>query len=433
MRERAAQTAEETARGGRAPDEAGRKRAAVELLARHGEALRRTARRYSLCPEDAEDAYQRGLEILLTKAPTEGPRELLAWTTTVVKHEALSVRRARERVLGTGPKSARDEDEDWLARVPSQGAGPFERLLRREEVARSREAILALKPAERRALALLGEGYSYAEIGEITGYSATKVNRCLAEGRERFRRILASSEDGSRCAQMRPLLSAFCDGEAGAADDARVREHLRACAGCRAAMRAYRAAPATVAALCPLPLGLAADAGAEGGGAGAVEGGGLAGLGKAAGLTHLAGLKKALALCALTGAAAGVATGALPLPEWPGDRALEAGRVERVGAQALAALRSAAPAARAQTRGAAPAAAPKRGQGERELDDAPSPVAVAAAPSAPVTAPEPVEAAAPSVDAAPPAESAEPAPSEPVAAPAPATEPAPSAAGEFGP
>ena len=43
----------------------------------------------------------------------------------------------------------------------------------------------------------------------------TKINRCLAEGRERFRRVLSRSRDGSRCEELRPLLSAFCDGEAG--------------------------------------------------------------------------------------------------------------------------------------------------------------------------------------------------------------------------
>jgi RNA polymerase sigma factor (sigma-70 family) len=374
------------------PDEAGRKRAAVELLARHGEALRRTARRYSLCAEDAEDAYQRGLEILLTKAPTEGPRELLAWTTTVIKHEALAVRRGRERLLGRGPKGFRDEDEDWVARVPSQGAGPSERLLRREEVARSREAILALKPAERRALALLGEGYSYAEIGEITGYSATKVNRCLAEGRERFRRLVASSEDGSRCAELRPLLSAFCDGEAGSQDGARVREHLRACAGCRAAMRAYRAAPATVAALCPLPLALAAEAGAEGGAAaGATEGGGLMSLGKAVGLTKLTALNKALTLCAVSGTAACVATGIVPVPSGPPAREVEP-RVERIGPRALEPPRAATSVHR-RARKSEKAARPKRRIHRREVAaPSPEPIEAAAPPAEPVVpAPEPVE------------------------------------------
>jgi DNA-directed RNA polymerase specialized sigma24 family protein len=47
---------------------AGRKRAAAELVAREDAELRRTARRYSLCEDDAEDAYQRALEILLVKA-----------------------------------------------------------------------------------------------------------------------------------------------------------------------------------------------------------------------------------------------------------------------------------------------------------------------------------------------------------------------------
>jgi DNA-directed RNA polymerase specialized sigma24 family protein len=53
-----------------------RRRAAVELIAREGAALKRTALRYSLCLDDAEDAYQRALEILLTKAPSGSPRDL---------------------------------------------------------------------------------------------------------------------------------------------------------------------------------------------------------------------------------------------------------------------------------------------------------------------------------------------------------------------
>ncbi|MCW2987105.1 MAG: hypothetical protein JWM24_43, partial [Solirubrobacterales bacterium] len=45
--------------------EAARKRAAIETYAQHEKALRRTARRYSLCADDADDALQRALEILL--------------------------------------------------------------------------------------------------------------------------------------------------------------------------------------------------------------------------------------------------------------------------------------------------------------------------------------------------------------------------------
>lgn len=238
------------------PDQAARKRAAIETFARHELALRRTAQRYSLCTDDADDALQRGLEILLNKAPSDDPRELIRWTQTVVKHEALAVRRERERIL-SGPAAARREGagEDWVALIPSPAAGPAERVERSEAIARSREALQALKPQELRALTLLAEGYSYVEIGEITGFSQTKVNRCVAEGRERFRRFLAHGEEGRRCAEMGPLLSTFCDGEAGPDEVAELREHLHACAGCRATLRSYRAAPRAAGALAPaLPI-----------------------------------------------------------------------------------------------------------------------------------------------------------------------------------
>src|SRR5215212_6001584 len=71
--------------------------AALALLARHGPQILATARRYAATPEDAEDACQRGLEILLTKAPSTSEQELIPWLKTVVKHEAFALRRQRER------------------------------------------------------------------------------------------------------------------------------------------------------------------------------------------------------------------------------------------------------------------------------------------------------------------------------------------------
>jgi RNA polymerase sigma factor (sigma-70 family) len=309
----------------KADDEAARKRAAVETYARNETTLRRTARRYSLCEDDAEDALQRGLEILLQKAPVGDSRELIKWTQTVVKHEAMAIRRERERILAPSTTTGGPGAEDWLALLPAGSDGPAEKAERREAVARSREALQALKPQELRALTLLAEGYSYAEIGEITSWSHTKINRCLAEGRERFRSLILRSEDGSRCAEIRPLLSAFCDGEARADEVARLREHLRACAYCRATLRTYRAAPAATAALGPfLPLhrsllerahdALTDLAGRFGGGRGeavsqVAGGGGAGGVG-------IAGLAKVAAICIGTagGAAACVATGLVPAP-----------------------------------------------------------------------------------------------------------------------
>ncbi|HEY2334901.1 MAG TPA: sigma-70 family RNA polymerase sigma factor [Solirubrobacterales bacterium] len=308
----------------RAESDAARKRAAIEMIAEHEPSLKRTARRYSLDGEDVEDAYQRALEIVLTKAPTTDPRELIRWTHTVVKHEALAVRQGRERLLGF---SGDDAAADPMERIAAAGESPGEQAERREEIARSREALRALKPAELRALSLLAAGHSYAEIGELTGFSQTKINRVLAEGRDRFRSLLSSSEDGSRCRQLRPLLSAFCDGETGPQDSATVREHLRACGRCRATMRAYRAAPRIAIAIAPaLPASrsllerarefIARPASRLPGlrrGGSAVNQIAVTGGARGAGM---AGLAKAVALCAgAAGTAACMATGVLPAPD----------------------------------------------------------------------------------------------------------------------
>ena len=304
------------------PDDAARKRAAAEIYARNEAALRRTAQRYSLCADDAEDALQRGLEILLHKAPTDDPRELIKWTQTVVKHEAIAVRRERERILAGPAALSSQAAEDWIALIPAPTDGPLEKAERRESIARSREALQTLKPQELRALTLLAEGYSYAEIGEITGWTQTKINRSLAEGRERFRRLISRSEAGSRCEEMRASISAFCDGEAGAEQVVELREHLRACAHCRATLRTYRAAPRAAAALAPvLPLhrslwervqeafnGLTSRFGGGEPLSQVTTGGG--------GSAGIAGLAKVAAVCIGTagGAAACIAGGFVPSP-----------------------------------------------------------------------------------------------------------------------
>jgi RNA polymerase sigma factor (sigma-70 family) len=384
---------------------AARKRAAVEILNRYEPALRRTARRYSLCAEDAEDAFQRALEILLTKAPTTDPRELIRWIQTVTKHEALAVRRGRERTMGQilNPPGE-GEQVDWVALLPADGDGPDERAEREEAIARSREAMRALRPAERRALSLLAGGCSYAEISRITGFSATKVNRSIAEGRERFRRFLAGSEDGSRCAELRPLLSAFCDGEADPEQAGAVREHLRACGSCRAAMRAYRATPRAVAALAPVPFALAA----------------LLERAQAA-VAKLTATTKAAAVSAGTVAVgtACVVTGAVPVPftaagESP-PAAIERGKGGRAG---FAEPAGGAAEPRQQAKRPQQRTPRERTGGEATASGEPAPVEYAPPPeAAPAPAPEPAP------------------PPEPAPAPAPEAPPTSSgsAAGEFGP
>jgi len=216
----------------------------LELLERFGGQMLATARRYSANPQDAEDAYQRAAEILLTHQPTGSDDDVCRWLRTTVKHEALAIRRRQARVLPIGPAE----------RVQVTGVNPAdtaERAERFERLRQGAQALGRLKPQEVRCLRLRAEGYSYREICELTGWSYTKVNRCLTEGRRSFLERLAGVESGAECERLAPILSALADGEAEAAELASLRPHLRDCPACRARLREFRAVPSRVAALVP--------------------------------------------------------------------------------------------------------------------------------------------------------------------------------------
>lgn len=228
-----------------------RRVAATELIESHDAVFRRTARRYSICADDAEDAYQRSLEILLTKAPPLAGDALVRWMQVVTKREAISVRRQRERLLSGNSSPNPDDHRDPLEQVASESAGPNEQVASRERISRAREALRALKPQELRALVLKAQGYSYAEIGEATGWSYTKINRCMAEGRQRFLRIYSEIEQGRRCEELGDALSALADGERAAVGVRELELHLAGCGSCRAKLRAFRAIPDRVLELIP--------------------------------------------------------------------------------------------------------------------------------------------------------------------------------------
>ncbi|HEX6460007.1 MAG TPA: sigma-70 family RNA polymerase sigma factor [Thermoleophilaceae bacterium] len=232
--------------GGRAADDRPTREeispAARALVERHSGQLIATARRYSLSAEDAEDAYQRGLEILLTRAPSVSEDDLVPWLKTVVKHEAFAIQKQRKRAELAGDS----ELASGFVPPTHEQAERFERL--RVGI----EAMSRLKPQEVRCLLLRAEGYSYRQICDETGFTYTKVNRCLTEGRRRFLDRVAGIESGAECERLAPLLSRLVDGEATAEDMSALRPHLRSCLACRAALRDHRAAPARVAAFAPL-------------------------------------------------------------------------------------------------------------------------------------------------------------------------------------
>jgi RNA polymerase sigma factor (sigma-70 family) len=358
-----------------------------------------TARRYSATPEDAEDAYQRALEILLTKAPPAGEEELVPWLRTVVKHEAFALRRQRERhspVTSDGRLSERGTPE----------TDTHERAERWERLSQGAEAIGRLKPQELRALLLKAEGYSYREICEITGWTYTKVNRCLSEGRQAFLERLDEIQTGAECERMAERLSALADGEATAEDLALLRPHLRTCLACRSRLKEYRSAPERVAALVP-PALLATAAG---------HGGGLRSL-----LESLLGAvqHKTAALGERAQAAAELATGQKMAAVAASAAALAGGgtAVDRIAAAPP--HRPAHAAERHEVR-ARPAMQPPAGAEAEPAPPGPAPAPVPA-PAAPPAEPAP----APAPPAPAPAQEFDPVAAQAARAPAPAPAPAP--------
>lgn len=234
---------------------------AQELVERFGAQMLATARRYSSTDEDAEDAYQRATEIALVHRPTGERDDLLRWLRTTTKHEALAIRRHRSRVIAVGAPESLPEAH--------HAADAHERAEQLEQLRHGGEALRRLKPQEVRALQLRAEGHSYKEICAITGWTYTKVNRCLAEGRQAFLRGLSQIESGAECERLAPQLSALADGEATPADREALRPHLATCLACRARLRENRAVPARVAALAAPAALMPAAADAAGIGPGA--------------------------------------------------------------------------------------------------------------------------------------------------------------------
>jgi RNA polymerase sigma factor (sigma-70 family) len=144
-----------------------RARRVEAMVARHGAALIRVANQFSLCHDDALDAYQRALEIYLRRLDTVEQATEGAWLRVVVKHEAMAIRRTRQDSVGRedvdldeGVSALRDVDE-------AVASG--------ERVERSVEALRALKPDEAKALMLKAQGLSYQEIGRRFGWTYTNA------------------------------------------------------------------------------------------------------------------------------------------------------------------------------------------------------------------------------------------------------------------
>ena len=172
-----------TARG---PD----RTAAIEAFYRehHHRLERRVAARVNgLSPDLIEEACQHAWTVLLRRPDVRLTCDGvgLGWLVLVATQEAW--RAAHPKDVPTGAYALAG-DRGVIAE-PGAHPGPAldDQIIGRERHRQRVKYLGQLKPAERQALGLHAVGYSYREIGQLTGASQTAVNRRLTEGRARLR------------------------------------------------------------------------------------------------------------------------------------------------------------------------------------------------------------------------------------------------------
>ena len=203
------------------------------MVARHGPALLRIANQFSLCHDDALDAYQRALEIYLRRLGTVDPATEGAWLRVVVKHEAMAIRNARAGVRRPRGCRPRRSGPGRAARGRGHGRGRRARgaLGRGAEGAQARRGAGAaaegrrpLLRRDRQALRVdLHEGQPEHRRGPQAvpeGLQRDRVRRGVRELRA------GAGRAGRRHGDERPGVS--------------IRPHLRHCATCRATVRGMR-------------------------------------------------------------------------------------------------------------------------------------------------------------------------------------------------
>jgi DNA-directed RNA polymerase specialized sigma24 family protein len=153
---------------------------AGEIYAVGRDHLLSVARRNAACEADAEEAVQEALVAFIESYDPAGGAAPLAWLTLVAKRICWRAKDARRREVGELLAGAEGEAARYVPESPSTDG----RVVDLEE---ARARLRGLKPDERTAIGLAAAGYTYGEIAERRGWTKTKVNRCIYEGRVALR------------------------------------------------------------------------------------------------------------------------------------------------------------------------------------------------------------------------------------------------------
>lgn len=164
---------------------------AHDLYAVHHRRLLAISTRNSPTIEDAEEALHDAFALFIRHFDPDSQAPPIAWLTLTLKRRCWATYR-HQRLLPIQSLSGNSAPEQPVTDHSSQR--PLHEFAESAHDAKHiRRAFAHLKPDEQHALSMLALGYSYKEIAKHTGWTYTKVNRCITEGRARLRRSIPSS------------------------------------------------------------------------------------------------------------------------------------------------------------------------------------------------------------------------------------------------
>lgn len=152
--------------------------------------FRNTALYYALNEDDAEEALQDAAAYALRKMPVDTERHARAWFCICVKHNCFRYNRGPTNSKVASEVVADHQSES--VRFGCDDESLVERVEANVEVRNLLEALCDLRPEQRDTiLDVAVGGSSYREVMTARGWTYTKVNRCMAEGRNALRSRLA--------------------------------------------------------------------------------------------------------------------------------------------------------------------------------------------------------------------------------------------------
>jgi RNA polymerase sigma factor (sigma-70 family) len=155
-------------------------------------------------PASADDALQEGLISAYRALDRVEPRNLRGWFVRIVQNAARDAgRRERRRPtiqIQTQEEEGVGAERRGAAELSAGRASDPAGVVEGRELAAQLRAALREIPEERRTAILLFDvdGYTYAEIAEITGSSLGTVKSRISRGREELRGLLADLRPGTR-------------------------------------------------------------------------------------------------------------------------------------------------------------------------------------------------------------------------------------------